>query len=37
MANLAGIAPIDHRDAVMAELTKHFPGAVGVLSLGAQR
>jgi hypothetical protein len=37
VANLAGIAPIDDRDAVIAELTKHFPGAVGVLSLGAQR
>ena len=37
VANLAGIAPIDDRDAVIAELTKHFPGTVAVLSLGAQR
>jgi hypothetical protein len=37
VANLAGIAPLDDRDAVIAELTKHFPGTVAVLSLGAQR
>ena len=37
MANLAGIAPLDDRDTVIAELTKHFPGTVAVLSLRAQR
>lgn len=38
VANLAGIAPIDDRDTVIAELTKHFPGStVAVLSLGPQR
>jgi hypothetical protein len=37
VANLAGIAPLEDRDAVIAELAKHFPGTVGVLSLGAQR
>jgi hypothetical protein len=37
VANLAGIAPIDDRDTVIAELAKHFPGTVAVLSLGPQR
>jgi hypothetical protein len=35
VANLAGIAPLDDRDTVIAELSKHFPNStVGVLSLG---
>jgi len=37
VANLAGIAPLDDRDQVVAELAKHFPGVGGVLSLGAQQ
>jgi nitric oxide reductase NorQ protein len=37
VANLAGIAPLDDRGTVIAELAKYFPGTAGVLSLGTQR